>query len=118
MKTDSPPSSEKKTARQDRISRKERILQDKSRAKRWSKRRRAKSRPLAVDQAINTNAEQSNNSVSDQLLAINQAVNSKTEQVNNSALVLEYFEAKKAILLKEVEEIQSTIQVINRTCKQ
>ena len=52
MKTGSPAVTERKMARQDRIARKERIAQDKVRAKLWDKQRLANSRLLVVAQAV------------------------------------------------------------------
>ena len=86
MNADSPSVFERNIAHQDRISCKERISQYKACAKRWVKQRRTKSRPLVVAWAVNIS-------------------NISTEQANNSASILGELEARKAIILKEVEEI-------------
>ena len=80
MKTDSPLSSELKTARQNRIARKEKIAQDKAHARRWSERRRVKSRMLAVAQAIKVNMEQVAHSATDQPLVVARALNTNVDQ--------------------------------------
>ena len=97
--------------KQEREQRKERITQDKQRARVWAENRRLRRVPLVVAHEVT----ELRTEVSTSARSSQPSQQSVQQVIMDPLVILESLENRRQLLLREAGEIQSAIQVIRRT---
>ena len=97
--------------KQDKEQRKERIAQDKQRARVWAENRRLRRVPLVVAHEVT----ELRTEVSTSARSSQPSQQSVQQGITDPLVILESLEKRRQLLLREAGEIQSAIQVIRRT---
>ena len=97
--------------KQEREQRKERIAQDKQRARVWAENRRLRRVPLVVAHEVT----ELRTEVSTSARSSQPSQQSLQQGITDPLVILESLEKRRQLLLREAGEIQSAIQVIRRT---